>query len=351
MDLIVKQAAQAIDSAPVTPRLEVIWGVLHILSQLKPRPTGLVHQSYRWCLLIWRNRHSYEDWEKLLLLSLELGLRPCYTSRGLREIPLIGGELHQGVYDTVLKSNNNEAVTDLVWGSLMFDKTGGLGLSICADYIIDHRGRATETFTEHLRRFIISMVARMRFRAFGQVGKERVVELLNRLHIGTEGTRPWQANSWAALLLLLIRSTEARHLAIHSWELLAELAAGGFLSILSPLREVIGGYWQDRVSRREAWLSGPDCASFVDVEGWDKLDVATSLMDAEEWDKLECWMSVVWMVWPVEAGEVTKELEDVMGALEKQRPGAVRKRMERWNEENGRRLPESYQQTFDKLTL
>ena len=348
MKEIVKQVARAIDSAPETSSLLIIWGVLHILSQLKKYPFVQAQQAYGWCIMIWRNRNSYEDWKNLLLLSLEVGIRDYYSSpNGMTHIPPTGGELHQGVYDTVLESNNTEAVIDLVWASLMFDKTGGLGLSICADYIIDRRGSVTEPSSQHLRSFFTRHVGS---NALEKVGKERSIELFNLLHTGVEEMSRWQSSTRVALLLRLIRSTAARRLAINSWELLEDLAAKGFLDILSPITEVLGGGLEP-LSPVAAFMHGPDPVSFVNVEGWNKLDVATSLMDAEEWDKLKCWMSIFWMVWPVEAHEVTKELEDVMEALEKHRPGAVRKQMERWNEEHGRRLPEPYQQAFDNLML
>ena len=59
----------------------------------------------------------------------------------------------------------------------------------------------------------------------------------------------------------------------------------------------------------------------------------TYLLEAQEWDALECWLSVVWMLWPPEAGE-TEDLERVMGLLFRQRPAAVQEpteSMERWS--------------------
>ena len=121
--------------------------------------------------------------------------------------------------------------------------------------------------------------------------------------------------SWCAILMEIIWSTEAQHLAIHSWKFLAELVIQAYL-------------------RRTTYHS----------------DVTTSLMDAQEWDKLECWVGIVWMACSLEL--VGKELEDAMEALEKERPGALRKRMERWSEERGG-LPllKPFQQTCDKLAL
>ena len=330
------QAVRAMDSATEASHSQAIWGVLYLLSKFEPH--GLAKSAYRWCIKVWTNRHRYEDWETLLLLSLEIGVRRSYSSGEQFHISFVGGEPHQGVYETVLESNNNEAVTDLVRASYMFDESDGLVLRICADYIVDCHGGGTEPFPKHLRKFLSLSVVRIGFGALAKVGRERFTELLNRLHIGIEDTHNQGRGVWTAILLEIIRSAEARRLAIDSWELLAELAARGYLDIISPLVCVMG------------WPGEVDPVSLVDIDGWDKLGLTTSLMDAEEWDKLECWMSIFWMVWPVKSGEVTKKLEDVMEALEKQRPGAIRKRMERWEEEHHRGLRGSYQQTLDKLT-
>ena len=317
MEEVVEQAVRAINSAAESPNLDVIWGVLHILSLFKGRFKVPAEQGYGWCLMIWKNRESYEGWETLVLLSLEVGLRNYYTSPiGIRDVPFTGGELHQGVHDTVLKSNNSEAVTDLVWASLMFDKTGGLGLSICADYIIDRRGRITEPSSQHLRSFFTDHVARMGSWAFLVEGRERSAEVLNTVHIGVEEAGTWERFSWSETLVDIIEFAEARCLTLHAWKFLAK-----FMTTGRP-----GGSWYNP-------------------------DITISLMNAQEWDKLECWVDIVWVAFPPEIDNVAKELEDAMEALEKERPGALRKRVERWSETWGKDLPESFQQTCDKLAL
>ena len=199
----------------------------------------------------------------------------------------------------------------------MTDKNGGLGLSICANYILDHRSGATEPFPQELQEIFILCVQSAGFAALEKVGKERFVELLNHLNIGIKDLRLREYGTWIAILLEIIRSTEeARHLAIQSWELLAELAIDRHL----------------------------ECATY-------NPDVTTFLVEGEELDKLECWMGVVWMAWPPEPGNVIKDLEDAMEMLEKERPGAVRKRVARWSKKHCRDVPESFQQTCDKLAL
>ena len=79
-------------------------------------------------------------------------------------------------------------------------------------------------------------------------------------------------------------------------------------------------------------------------------DVTISLIGADERDKLECWMSVVWMVWRPQPGNVGKELEDAMDLLGKERRGTVGKRIEQWKKKYPYgRMPEAFQRTCDKL--
>ena len=71
----------------------------------------------------------------------------------------------------------------------MTDKNGGLGLSICANYILDHRSGATEPFPQELQEIFILCVQSAGFAALEKVGKERFVELLNHLNIGIKDLR------------------------------------------------------------------------------------------------------------------------------------------------------------------
>lgn len=128
--------------------------------------------------------------------------------------------------------------------------------------------------------------------------EERFIELLNRLHIVIEDMRAlttWGILAW--VLLEIIQSREgARHLAIQSWELLAEIAIKGILK---------GAVYS--------------------------LDVTPSLLEAQEWDKLECWMAIVWMSWPLDPGNTAKDVEDSMTLLFRERPGAAQE-LTRWVE-------------------
>ena len=266
--------------------------------------------------MIWRNRHSYEGWEKLLLLSLEVGFRHLREPTGRWWVPSFTGvEHHQEVFDAVLKSNNSEAVVDLAWGSLTSDSSGGLALSICANYIIDHCNGATESFSQELRSAFFSFVNVIGFGALEKVGKGRFVELLNRLQIGIESTACLsRRDAWVVTLLEIIGSAEGvRNLALQPWGLLVGLAIGGHLgsATYNP-------------------------------------DVATFLVDAEDWDKLVTWIGVVLMAWPPEPGNVAKELEDATKSLFRQRPGVFQD-LTQWLEQHGRQAPELFQRIRDEL--
>ena len=316
---MIKQVSGAIDSASEASNPEVIWGALYILTQLEDRPLYLAEVAYRWCIVIWRNRHSYEDWETLLLLSLEVGFRHMHSPHFWPSLMQFHTELYPDVFNTVLNSNNSEAVTDLALASLMIDSSGSLGLNICAEYIVGLHSGATEPFPEDFQRFFILCVGEVGFNGVEKVGKEKFVKSLNRLHLSIEDLWNFCAHDpWTMILLEIVQSTEeAQNLAIQSWELLAELTAEGCLE-----------------------------------SGTYNLDVATSLMNGKKWDKLECWVGIVWTACTPGPGNVVEVLEDVMEVLEKEQPGAVQKlkqRMERWSKQCHREIPETFQQICNTL--
>ena len=80
-----------------------------------------------------------------------------------------------------------------------------------------------------------------------------------------------------------------------------------------------------------------------------------SLEGDQEWGKLECWMGIVWMVWPPETGSTTEE--DVLRVtllLFCQRPGAIQKLerwMERWSGRSGKDVSESFRRACEQARL
>ena len=264
--------------------------------------------------MIWENRQDYEDWEALLLLSLEVGFRRLDPPRWWDSIDSTLSEYPQELIDTVLKSNDSEAVTDLIHASYLVDRSRRLALRICANYIVDLTRGASEPFSPKLRRIFSHCVESGDLVALAEVGEERFVELLNRLHIGIGDITPLHPyNQWVMTLLAITQSPEgARRLAIQHWELLAELTTSG---------------WTTSVAH------SPEVTAF--------------LLEAEEWDKLECWMGFVWMACPQEPGDVAEDLERTTALLFHERPGAIQKLtqwMERRSKECNASVPESFQQ-------
>jgi hypothetical protein len=150
-------------------------------------------------------------------------------------------------------------------------------------------------------------------------GEERFVRLLNSLPIVIEDLIfPPQTTEWTAILLTLVKSPEKfGHLAIQSWELLAELATSG----------ISGG-----------------------AEEYDP-GVTKYLFGGMEWDKLKCWMGFVWMACFPGPGDMTTDFDYVMTTLFVERPGADKtldRWMEKWSEKCGEGVPKTYTRTRDR---
>ena len=125
------------------------------------------------------------------------------------------------------------------------------------------------------------------------VGSEKFVGLLNYLRVGVEDVNV--LSQWASLLLEIIQTPEgAQHLAIQSWEVLVELAISG------------AGIWGS-----EDFIYDPQ--------------VTDILLGAQEWDKLECWVGVIWVLWPPETDNTQGDLVRAMVSLLRRRPGAAQK--------------------------
>ena len=125
MDHVIKQVSGAIHSASLNSHADIIWGVLHTLTQLKERPKYLGQEAYRWCAVIWNNGGGSGHQEDLLHLSLEVSFRHIRRPYSWHFLLLPNGvELHQGVSNTILKSNNSEAIEDLAWASFTIDRSG-----------------------------------------------------------------------------------------------------------------------------------------------------------------------------------------------------------------------------------
>ena len=311
---VLNQVTRAITSALNTPRYKPIGNTLLYLAKLENRPWWLAQMAYEWCALIWKNRQSCVDWEDLLFLSLEVGFRSLDPLKRWYLADLTHTEHHRELAGAVFKSNRPEAIADLLWALTVCDDRGPAVklFSICKEHIVDLQINIPAPFPPRLQRLVMDSIALIGYKGFEEVGTERFVGLLNLLHIGVEETIiPIE---WNSILLETAQSSEGcRHLTIQSWELLVKLTTS-------------------RPWRLSDTVYTP-C-------------VASSLLAAQEWDKLECWMGVVWMMWPPEIGDVPEDLERSTESLFRQRPGAVTK-LTRWMEEwsRGREadVPESFE--------
>ena len=276
--------------------------------------------AHEWCSVICKNRLTLEGWESLLLDALEIGFRHldpqhCHIQAGLTYI-----ENHQVLVDTAFKSKKSEVIADLLHAWLMIASGRSVGrefFSICARHLVGLHDLVP--FPSRLRRLVIRSIEMIGYKGFEGVGVEGFVDLLNNLHVTVEDMGG--EFRWTGILLDTLQSPEeSRHLSHHYWELLVELATSA-----------------------EPWTRG-----FLTYSP----QITTFLTEAPEWSKLECWMGIVWIVWPPGAGRTTEEdIGRTMQLLFRRQPKAAQKleeRMERWSQIHGEDVPEPFQQIFEQ---
>jgi len=313
MEWILHRLSKAICSAIIDTKahLGFILYVLCDLVNLETRPMCLTRIAYDWCSVIYENRQRLCDWEDLLLTSLQIGFRHLDPQDQVAIPTLTHTENHLGMVDIVFKSQNSDAIADL-----LHSWTIGYSLHIppdtCAEWLVCLCNLVP--FSSRLRRLVIRSVKLASCEGFKGVGMERLVELLNHLRVTAEDMD--NNHDWATLLLDTIKSFEGTQLLSHwYWELLLELAISQrFLLYIITYN--------------------PQTMIF--------------LTEAQEWSKLECWIGIVWISWPPEADGITEEdLGRSMLLLFRQRPGAFQKLeqwMERWSQtSNWNKIPESFQ--------
>ena len=311
MDRLSKAVLSAINGTPT--QRGFIPHMLRDLIKLKARPMCLTKVAYEWCSAIYESRESHEDWESLLLVCLETGFRHLDFQRRSIEAEITHTKHHRGLVDVVFKGQEGEVIADLLhaWTARSDSHEPAHELlDFCAGHLVGLHNLVP--FSSRLRQLVIHSIEVIGCKGFEEVGMERFLELLNHLHVTVEDMDG--KFKWATLLADTIERTH--HLSHWYWELLAELA--------------------------------------ISWSRWLKLDFAhglqtiTSLREAEEWGKLECWMGIVWMVFPREANGMTEgDLGQSMLLLFRQRPGAIQKLEEwmgRWNQRGGNDIPESFKQ-------
>ena len=318
LDQLSKAVLSAINGTPA--QQEFIPCMLNDLVNWENRPGPLTAIAYEWCSVIYENRHCLQDWEGLLLLCLEVGFRHLDPqSRSMVGTWVTGTthtEHHRGLIDVVFKSQESEAIADLlhVWSAkYAFRESARTLLGSCAGHLVSLH--SLMPFSPRLRRLVIRSIEVLGYEGFEKTGVEMFIGLLNHLHVTAEDT---DLNfPWASLLLDTIQSSGGtEHLSHWYWEVLVELTAPA-----SP------------------WLKLDFARS---------LQIITSLIETKQWSKLECWMGTVWMLLPRGADATAeRDLDCSMLLLFRQRPGALQK-LEQWVEQWGRRrgkdIPKSFKQ-------
>lgn len=322
LEWILQQLSKAVISAikSTHPQCELILHVLCDLTKLKNQLSSLTRMAYEWCSVICENYQSFKDWESLLLLSLEIGFRHLDPEHPLILVRLAHTDYHQRLVDVVFESKDREAIADLLcaW-TLRGDPQDrpNASLALCARHLVGLN--FSVPFSPRLRKLVIQSIEAISYKGFKEVEAESFVKLLNCLNVSVEDME--DEYKWMLLLLHGIQSPEgAQHLSYQSWRLLVEC------TIL------------------ESWR-----LEHIDY----RPDITLFLERAQEWDRLECWMGVVWMVWPPKANELEKkrELRCVMVSLFQQQPSAAQglnQWMEQWSHGCTKEILESFQPIFEQ---
>ena len=284
--------------------------MLTALAGWEQHPSDLTTMAYKWCSEISKNHPNPTDGKDLLFLSLEVGFRHLNPQNP----QILAGSTKWTVLpwmvDIVFKSGSDEVIADLLhaWTS---HSDPSLPLSECAGRLVD-----LQHSSPRLQRLVIWSVELIGPQGFRGVAVEKFAGLLDHLDVGVEDMDA--KDQWANLLTSIIQHPDGngvQHLSHPYWELLVELS---LLGSLQP----------------------GDIACDPDI--------MTNLEAGQEWGKLECWMGIVWMLWPPETGITTQEnLGRVLLLLSRQQPGAIPKLeqwIEWWSVSQGKAIPESFQQ-------
>jgi len=289
------------------------------LAAWKQRPGCLATMAYELCSVILENYSSLADGELLLFLSLQIGFRHLDPQNPQIPTELVHTEHHQRMVNAVFGSGDEEVIADLLhaWTSHSDSHQPSPLLDVCAEYLVGLRPSS-----RRLRRLAIRSTELIDHREFEEIGMRELCRWLDHLHVGVEDMD--REDRWVNLLTSIIRHPEGVWGLPHPyWELLVEYSLSGSLQ--------------------------PECII------WDP-DIMTNLESDQEWGKLECWVGILWMLWPPETGVTTEaDLGRVSLSLFRQRPGSVwklgRRLVERWNEERPEGVPESFRRVCDQANL
>jgi len=285
------------------------------LAGWRQRPSYLTAMAYELCSVISENYSGLADGKRLLFLSLETGFRHLDPKNSQISTKLVHTVHHERMVDVVFEGEDAEVIADLLhaWTSHSDSHKPSTSLNMCARHLVGLR-----LSSRRLRRLTIRAVGSIGYRGFERVGLEGFFKLLDRLQVGVGDIH--SGKDWATLLLDTIKSsTGIQNLPHPYWDVLAEL------SVLEP--QLLEGI---------AWSP----------------HIMASLEGDKEWGRLECWMGVVWIVWPPETGSTTEEfVRSVMLSLFRERPGAILKLEQcvgQWSVKHGKAVPKTFQQICEQ---
>jgi hypothetical protein len=277
--------------------------------------------AYGWCSAIYQNCERFTDWENLLLLCLEIGLRHIDSRDPNTYTRLTHTEHHQGLVNVVFKSQNSESIVDLLCALTFngdFSGPENTLVDSCIGHLVDlHR---LVPFSPWLQDQILYFMEDLRHKEFGDAEVKKLIELLGLFNVKANYLRGVRVHRWISFLLNVIQSPGgAQRLPDWHWKLLAELLGP---EILPPK-----------------------------FRGTGALRIAESLIGAEEWGKLEYWVITVWPS-PWFLGNTQEGLEIaaevglqftpamVLDKLFEQQPDATEKLEQRREEWRQRELPD-----------
>jgi len=279
------------------------------------RPSCLTTMAYKLCSVISENYSNLVDGKRLISLLLQIGFRHLDPRHPQISAELTHTEHHQRMVDAVFEGGDEEVIADFLhaWTSRNDSHKPPSSLDMVAKHLM-----GLQPASRRLRRLVIRVVESIGYRGFEQVGVQGFCRLLDCLCASGEDVD--DKGVWAKILLDTIQSSDGiRHLSHPHWETLVE-----FLILESQL------------------LEGVSCGPCM----------TTTLERDHGWDRLECWLGVVWIAWPPEAGSTAEEdVRRVMLTLFRQRPGAIPKLerwIGRWSVNHGKAVPENFRQICEQ---
>jgi hypothetical protein len=310
-DRIISQFSQAMTAAigGNHPGCSLLQDFLIDLRDLRNRTVHLTKMAYEWCSVVYENLPNLADGGRLLLLSLEIGFRHLDPNDHNRAIQLVHTGNHWQMTDIVFGSGHTEAIADLLQAWILGSEPERPlpSLRTCVENLAGRHN--LQPFSPRFRQLVIHSVELVGCEGPWQAEVEGFIGLLDQLCVGVEDMQ--DTSIWVGLLLGILRSSEGTQRLSHRlWELLVELVVLG-----------------SQLTRYRAYIP----------------QTTTYLKNAQKWDELECWVVIVWILWPPESQNTAEvNLVLAMSSLAHERPDALRKLeqlMEKWSRATNQNIP------------